>query len=347
MDGDADDPLSRREVEAAVRAVEPEFRVADVTWCEDGSDVLYFVTVETADGRRDLVLKLCSYTDPEEFRVEPHLLDVLTERTSIPVPAMVGTVDDHPDLPTPFFLMERCEGEHVTGDELDLDAVGRVAREAGRNLGELHALGSFDRYGFLRCQRDDPDVRPGIDADGYTLGVGDPIDSWREWLLAEVEPMYGDVDDPFDDLVPDLRSFVESNADLLDSDGPTVLADVDYWYGNVLLDPGTGETRAVIDFGKMHTATAEYNLAITEQFLARFAPLDSDRRRRVREQLYAGYEETNALDRGDRFEERRAYYLALTWLGPLTLFDDWYGPQYDGDPDELATRYRTALSELL
>jgi aminoglycoside phosphotransferase (APT) family kinase protein len=347
MSTSPEDEFTRAEVEAAVRAVETGWEVEDVARCEGGTDTLYFVTVATARGRRELVLKACTYVEPEAFRVEPYVLAVLADRTSIPVPEVVGTVDDHPDLPTPFFLMERRAGEQIAEDDLSIDALGRVAYEAGRHLGELHALGSFNRYGDLRCRRDDPTVRPGIVAADCVLGVSDGTDSWREWLLPEFESALGDIDGRFRDLAVDLRAFVESEAYRIEDDGPPVLIDEDYWYGNVLLDPDTGATRAVLDFGDTHTATAEYNLALTEQFLCEFAPLDSDRRRRVHERLYDGYEETKALDRGDQFERRRKYYLVTTWIGPLVLFSDWYAPEDSSGRDELATRYRTALETLM
>lgn len=342
-----EDPLSESAVEASVHAVRPEWEVDDGIWCADGSDTLYYVTVETDDGPREIVLKVCTYADPEEFRTEPYLLDAIAERTSIPVPEVFGTVDDHADLTTPFFVMERCFGERVSGSDLEVDALGRVAFEAGQNLGELHALGSFDRYGYLSCQRDDPDVRPGVEGDDYVLGVADGTDSWREWLLGEVEPLFADIDEPFRDLEDDLRAFAEDGADLLESDGPPELIDPDYWYGNVLVDAESGETKHVLDFGKTHTGTAEYNLVLTEQFLCEFAPLDSERRRRVRNRLLAGYERTNSLDRSERFEDRRDYYLLLTWLGPLVLFEEWYADEYEATPDEQEARYREAISTLL
>lgn len=347
MADDTDDPLSASTVGAAVRAVDPDAAGVDATPHAGGSETLYFVTAETAAGRRELVLKVRSYDDPGAFRTEPHLLDALAERTSIPVPAVVGSVDDHPELPTPFFVMERCTGERVRAGDLAPDALRRVAFDAGRYLGELHAVGSFDGYGGVRCRVDDPSVRPGVVVGDRVLGVADGSGSWRDWLPEQARAALSALDGRFRDLEADLRAFLAENEDCLDGDGPPVLVDDDYRYGNLLVDPGTGETRAVLDFGNASTATAAYNLVLVEQFLSEFAALDADRRRRIRAALREGYGETNALDPGDGFERRRTYYLVATWIGPLTLLSEWYADAYPAGPDEQARRYRDALSTLL
>lgn len=69
------------------------------------------------------------------------------ERTSVPVPNVVGAVDDHDDLPTPFLVMDAADGTALGQRDvgaLSDDALRRVARESGAFLADLHAVDVVD-----------------------------------------------------------------------------------------------------------------------------------------------------------------------------------------------------------
>lgn len=331
-----------------VRAVRPEWTVREATPAESGTDAVHDVTVETRGGSRECVLKACTAVPPVDFRPEPYLLALLGRRTSIPVPRVVAAVDDHEDLPAPYFLMERCEG--VTADDVDLvpGAVERVARAAGRYAGEYHGVGDFHRFGRLRLDCDLDHSRVGATVDGRTLAVADEGESsWRSW----VEDLYGnwitDLDDRFADLRPILETFVESRLDALDRSFDPALGHVDYKYWNVLVRPGTGETTAVLDWAHATAMEPCYDLVVTEDHLSRWAALDSPRRRRVRAALEAGYAETNRLERDAAFDARRELYLAVSRLQPLVRFSEWFADASTAERRETAARHRQFVNDLL
>ena len=379
-DFDADgDEFSEATLRQMVSEIRPEWTLSEATPADEGTDAVYFVTVETPEGSRECVLKACEFLDPEEFRPEPHLMALIDRRTSIPVPSVVGAVDsaasptprseggetagaDHDDLPAPFFLMERLEGEVREGDarELPAEAVERLAREAGRNLGEVHALGDFEQFGPVRLARDVSDAndvdadrdsdrnRSGISIDGRTLTVGEAgVDSWRAHFERIADSNFGDLHDRFTDLEPDLRAFVDARLDALDGSFDPVLGHDDYRLGNLLVDPEAGETKAVLDWGNAHTTEVQYNLVLTEQYFSGWAPHDDPLRERVRAALREGYETTNDLPRDPDFERRRELYLAVMHLFPMVWFSLWYGDGSEAEREEVVDLHRRAVSELV
>ena len=351
-----DDELSPTTLRRMVREIRAEWTVREATPAEEGTDVVYFLTVETPGGLRECVLKACEFLDPEAFRPEPHLLDLLDQCTSIPVPGVVGAVDDHDDLPAPFFLMERCDGEVREGDarELPPDAVERIARDAGRYLGELHGVGDFERFGPLRLARDvereetDAGSAPSIGGGDRALTLGDAArDSWRERFTEQTDYSLENLEDRFADLEPDVRTFVDEHLDALDRPFPAVVAHHDYRLGNLLVDSETGETRAVLDWGNMSTMEAQYELVYTEQYLSEWAPHDDPFRDRVRTALREGYEATNELERDADFERRRELYLAKSRLSPLVWFSLWYENGSDAEREGAAEKHRRAIRNLV
>ncbi|MFC4549035.1 MULTISPECIES: phosphotransferase family protein [Halorussus] len=344
-----------------VREVRPEWTLRAATPAEEGTDVVYFLTVDTGEGTRECVLKACEFLDPEAFRPEPYLLDLLDRRTSIPVPGIVGAVDDHDDLPAPFFLMERLDGEVREGDARDLapEAMERIARDAGRNLGRLHRLGEFERFGPLRLAGYADESATGRNeargetprrfaAGDRTLTLGESTrDSWRERFEEVIDSCLDNVEARFEDLVPDLRAFVADRLDALDRSFPAVIGHDDYRLGNLLVDPETGETHAVLDWGNVATMEAQCELVDVEQYLCEWAPHDDPLRERVRASLLAGYRETNEIDRDDDYERRRELYLATSRLSPMVCFSLWNEGAGEDAREATAKKHREAVLELV
>ncbi|UPV73004.1 phosphotransferase [Halorussus limi] len=379
---DADRELSAETVEAMVREIRPAWSVREATPAAEGTDVVYFVTAETPDGPRECVLKACEFLDPRAFRPEPYLMAVVGRRTSIPVPDVVGAVDDHPDLPAPFYLMERCDGE-VREDEvrdLPADATERLARDAGRYLADLHALGDFEAFGTVVLARDADARGAGPTADDSALVTDAAVrvtdraaaptagrtaalttdeaatDSWRARVERTVADNLGDFHDRFADLEADLWKFIDSRLDALHGDFDPVFGDDDYRLGNLLVDPATGETRAVLDWGNASTLEPQYNLVVTEQHLSGWARHDDPLRERVRAALREGYRERSErgassapddLGFGPDAERRRELYLGVTRLLPLVWFSLWYDGRTDAGREAAAEMHRRAVRELV
>ncbi len=329
--GDIDDDAVR----AMVRHLRPEWRVRDWTRADEGTDFVAFVDAATPAGDRAVVLKAASFLDAESFRPEVRTLALVNDRTDIPAPSVIDSRDAHADLPAPFFLMDRLDGEQVDGpDDLAPAALDRLAREAGRHLAALHDAASWDAYGVLRCAED---VAGPAGPGG--LAPADPRDSWRGRLREPAEYHLGNLHPRFADLEADLRAAIEERLDAAPSHPEPVLVHGDYRYGNLLLDPDSGATRAVLDWGNQSTGDAALDLVLAEQYLCDWAAPGDPARERVRDALRAGYRKRRPLAT-DRV--RRELYLLQSWTAPLAWFDLWYG-----DDDEPAEKHRAGLAELL
>lgn len=261
------------DVAGMVRACRPGWRVLDNERSEFGTDFVCFVTCETPEGARETVLKATTagFVDPDIARAEPRLLAVVGRETAIPVPEVYGFVDAHETYPAPFYLMERVDGVNAEGDPDALPAAARerVVREAGVNLADLHELGTLPRVGSTGVMHGELAVLDG----------GRPTDDFREWLRSGVDdtldaladgtffPELADRPDRFADLVPELEAELDARiAALSEPDAPRY-CHWDYRYGNLLVDPETGETRAVLDWANLTAAEPAYNLAKVEAHL--------------------------------------------------------------------------------
>ncbi|MDS0297934.1 phosphotransferase [Halogeometricum sp. S1BR25-6] len=97
-------------------------------------------------------LKASPDGEPRSIPAEPRIQSILRARTSMPVPAVRGVVDDHGALPTSYFLMDALPGERVAYERVTRfgdDALRRLARETGEQLGELHSVPAVDAFGFV------------------------------------------------------------------------------------------------------------------------------------------------------------------------------------------------------
>lgn len=266
--------VSDDDVVEMVRTCCPDWRVGDLERSEFGTDLVCFVTCTTPRDQHGAVLKATTagFVDPEVARAEPRLLRLVGRETTIPVPEVFGFVDAHETFPAPFYVMGRVDGENFEGRPDDLSPTARecVVREAGTNLAELHELGTLPRMGKIGV----------TDGDLAVLdGEHGPVDDLREWVRAGVEKTLGALadgtyfpelaDDPdrFADLVPVLREELDTRLDALSEPAAPRYCHWDYRYGNLLVDPETGETRAVLDWANLTAAEPAYNLAKVEAHL--------------------------------------------------------------------------------
>lgn len=332
---DDTDPLPTADLRRMLAHVDPDWRLVDAEPSAESSDAVYLATVEDGGTERCVVLKYPVLVEDDRFRREAALTDYVAANTSLPVPAVLGSVDEHDELPAPFFVMEHREGVNPQAMDGDLDpgARDRVVREAGRNLAELHDLGPLSGFGWVTVE-------------GGELAVRDPRDSWRETVRSWVETPLSDLADPFADLEADLRAGLEARIAGLPDDVPAVPAHNDYRPGNLLVDPATGETRAVLDWGAAMAMHDEYELASVEQAFCGPAPPDADGRERVRSALLAGYRERRPLGREGLAERRETYLLAYRVIG-MHWFPYWYEDASASRRAEIAARYREEARALL
>ncbi|GKZ14382.1 phosphotransferase [Haladaptatus sp. T7] len=338
-----DTTLQTERVPRLVQEILGERSVTDVIPADEGTDDVFFVTVEMPDGDRSCVLKSRSFVDPPSFRVEPRILDFVNRRTGIPVPNVLGYVDEHDDLSAPFFLMERASGEAVSGPtSLTDDALSRTARDAGRHLGELHAAATFDGYGWLRAGMD-ADAEPSVG----DLSLADLEPDWPARVRSYAEANLSRIEESerFADLTDDLRVGLDGHLEAVPETPEPVLLHDDYRFGNLLVDSETGAVRTVLDWGNQFTGHHEFDLATTEHYLCGRRPLDADRRAIVHDALLDGYAETNELTRDDAFRRRQRAYRFVAQLSALAWFDLWY--RGSDDPEKDATRQKELALSLL
>ena len=317
--------------------------MTNVVPADEGTDDVFFVTVEMPDEDRHCVLKVCSFLDPPPFRVEPRILDFVNRHTEIPVPNVLGYVDDHDSLPAPFFLMQRAPGEQLSGPEsLPERSLERTAHDAGRHLAELHSAATFNGYGWL-CASVDADEEPSVDDIALTGREPDwpsRLRSYAEGSLARIEES-----GRFADLLDELRAGLDSYLEVVPEDPEPVLLHDDYRFGNLLVAPDTGAVRTVLDWGNQFTGHREFDLATTEHYLCGRAPLGDDRRAVVREALLSGYTEVDELTRDGEFRRRQRAYRFVGQLSALAWFDLWYGKS--DDPEAVAAQQKELALSLL
>lgn len=301
-----------------VHAVRPDLRVECVEAIERGTHELWFVTIETSTGTQDCVLK-AKGDSPEAtaqsrgIAVEARLLELLGVTTDLPVPEVLGRVDSHEDLPTPFFLMTHLDGSPIETDawELPTDRLVSLARTIGEHLGQLHAVAAFDAFGEISTI-EETGQSEGTRSLGreYGLSLSHPTASWRdrvERIVDEESTRFSE--SRFGDLEPRVRTALESRMAAIDEPNMPAIAQFDYNLENVLVDPETDAVCGRIDWEMAGKATdPEWHLTWTEANFCQTLPLDSRRRDRVKTALYEGYIESNSLDRGSQFAERRRFY---------------------------------------
>lgn len=338
------DASTLAEIERMVRLASEEFEVVSATPVDAGYNDSYQLHVRSAKAPRTCVLKT-NVGPPEWLRVEARLYTLLKHATTIPVPTVYGSIDDHPDLPTPFILMEHIAGAHPPANPNDIcdAALIYLGRQFGRYLGELHALESIDAFGPVRAFVDatDPGGTSGqVRAAGLT--VDQPQEEWRRWLQAFTRDRLAEhAETRFSDLTARIRAAIDARTARMTDSSTPVLGRIDHAGGNVLVDPTTMEITGLIDWDMVHTVHAEYDLVCAEQSLSGTASFDDEARVNVRQALHEGYAETNQVEM-DR-DLRRLYLLANLVVRQLWL-SAWVP---SSEAEAIEQRHRELILELL
>ena len=335
--------VDRSDVARMVDAIAPDWRVERVRPSDEGSTDVFFLTVGTPDGPREVVLKTCSgdaVTDTVA-RSEPRFLKLLASETEIPIPETFGFVDEHPDLPAPFFLAERLPNESGAGrfDDLTTPALERLIADAGRHLAELHDVRSLDRFGQI-----------GVEA-GELAVVDDGCgrrDRWTDWLLADVEETLDGLEGSrFDDLVSPLRDHLRDAIPALGAPDESALIHWDYRLGNLLIDLETGETTGVLDWADLLTGDPVYNLVTVEDHNVNWQTRDVVLRRRLRDRFFAAYDSHRSGERPADFRDRKRVYHLCHRLNAMACLPDWYANADGAVRDERAAEHRLFVRDYL
>lgn len=357
----SDEEWTRRDLADAVvremvRNLRAEWSVAGIERAEEGTNFVATVEVATPAGTRTAVLKATTagFVPPESARAEPRVLSLVGRETSIPVPAVYGFRDDHPDHPTPFYLMEHVEGENYEGQAKALPRAirERICTDAGRYLAELHELGPLPTAGTVGVADGDLAV---LDSGDFTA-----YDDPREMVLEGAEeavdalaeggffPGKADDRERFADLVPPLREYLRGTVPALPEPDPPTYHHRDYRYGNLLVDPDTGETRAVLDWAGTMSAEPAYAIADAESLLfdsvAEDDGLVASLRSTLRE-AYADEREGWSFDADVR--ERIECYRLVNRLDAMACLPLWYEDATPAERDAQEQYHRAFVDHYL
>jgi aminoglycoside phosphotransferase (APT) family kinase protein len=349
--------VSRDCTEATVReqvaVVDPSVTVEAIESVNRGRSVVVAVTVRRGGEPADWFLKLAPEADDGGIPVDARLTALLGARTDVPVPTVYGVVDEHPDLPTPYYVSSAMEGSALDYAEvgwLSDDALRRLARETGAALGRLHGIDAVESFGVVRSAagRSYTGDRPTGGVDDLSV---DGRDSWTDWLDAWVDRELGrHADSRFAGLTPRLRSWAESRLSRVDDPDRPVLGRNDHGLHNLLVDPETGAVRAMLDWA--------YTLAVAPAFDFHYAEyiyggrylsaIESvpDRQSLVREAMLAGYRSV-APDRVERVADPCPLYDLLASVRVMNDFE-LLAPQLpDGTSEVVADGLRADTERLL
>ena len=348
--------VPEEDVTGMVQHLQSDWRVASVERSEYGTDLVAMLDVDSPDRRRRVVLKATTadWVGPETARAEPRLLSLVARETDIPVPSLFGVCERHSEYPAPFFLMEYVDGTNHEDRWPPLRVRERVLREAGRNLAAIHELDVLagTRVGRVGVQDGTLGV---LETDEFSPGT-----AFHDWLLSACEESLDSLADGgyfpelaadrtrFADIVPELRAYLRDTLPDLPEPEPPVLCHSDYRYGNLLVDPETGETRAVLDWGLLSAAAPAYNLAKTESFLLspdRDGPEVIARLRERFRSAYTGRRDGWTFDELTR--ERMRLYRLTCRIDAMSCLPLWHEDASPAEREQVADRHRAFVAEYL
>jgi len=337
-----------------VDRIDPTWTVETATPADDGHHVVYFLTVTTPEGPRECVLKATRPNQSSACDDEARLLAVLGAHTDLPVPAVLGAVDDADGLPTPAFLAARRSGENRSRTaltEFSAEEVRGLAHSTGRLLAELHRFDVVDGYGFVGVEpRGTLDGgRPSADPD--QIAVADATDSWVEYLRGEIERLDDSLAETrFADLRDVVLPAIDGRIDDLAGEFDPVLARIDQSLDNSLVDSETGRVTGLLDWEFCVAATPAYDLAFVEYSLVgghwRLLSAGPDHSAAVGEALLSGYRAAGPAHVVEQFRANRACYTLLVRAHEMANFAAWFdgvGAEFDDQRDEAARRLRAEL----
>lgn len=374
--GSPDATVADDVVREMVAACRPSWTVDGIDRVEEGTDFVAVLDVDaarpdasapadataapadagaTTPERAVLKATTSGFVEPAVARSEPRFFEFLAAETDIPVPDVYGYRDDHEELPAPFYVVEYVPGENYEDSTRPLseDAIRRALRAAGENLAELHELGPLPAVGRIGVRDGDLAVLDTDDAPRFDDAreqvrgeFADVIDALADgtWF-----PERADEPARFADLVPELREYAAATVPALPEPEQPTYCHWDYRWGNVLLDPETGATQAVLDMAKLASIEPAYNLATVESHMLDADDPDPetlDARRDVLRDAYVGAR-TDDWTFTPEIRERVACYRLLSEIVAMACLPLWHEDATAEERDAIAADHREFVRERL
>lgn len=328
--------LPEDEIEAMIRLINPEWRLREATFIADGISAIYRVRVTTPATVDEYYLKATPL--PEDADIEPrvateaHLTECVRRHTDIPVPTVIGAVDEHDAVRTPFFLMGAMPGhKHDMNVLCDTspDSIASLARETGQYLGQLHNIDTpnlqqfgrgftYDAESSLRGEQPRGDPTKLTFPDGYS--------SWpnrmQDWVEEDLDALAES--DRFADLAAPIERRLADLVERLPTSVTPVVGRVDHGLWNLLTDEPCSRSTAWLDWGSLFAVPPAFDLAIVEYYLGGGSWLGladvSKHWPHLRTALLEGYRLERPLP--DAYELQRRCYLLDVLTASLSSLDD-------------------------
>lgn len=227
----------------------------------------------------------------------------------------------------------------------------RVVAEAGRNLVALHEVGRLPVVGAVGVRDGDLAV---LDADEYPR-----YDDTRTWLLSNCKDALSaledggwflelaDRPDRFADLVPVLGDHLREAISALPDPDPPTYCHWDYRYGNLLVDPDSGETRAVLDWANLRAADPACNLAKAESHLFDPTAENGDRVADLRRQFRTAYESARPDWTFDDARECTETYCLICRIDAMACLPLWLEDATAEERDKRERQHRAFVADCL
>ena len=185
------------------------------------------------------------------LRGEIELLRLAAALPGVPAPRVLLTDLTRTHVEVDVMVAEMLPGDswHDSHPVMTPDAERAAAEAVGAVLAELHTV-TGDRFGY-------PEAASGVGGATWPEAFGAMMTA----LLADAERWGVEVDAAL------VRAAVASSTDQLAEVTTPHLIHMDLWPGNVLLDPGTGLIRGVVDFERGLFADPLMDLVGHEPFL--------------------------------------------------------------------------------
>lgn len=198
------------------------------------------------DTRDSMVVQLCA--NPRWLEPEALLLELIADRTTVPVPAVYGsgTVDD-----TAYLLTEYVPGDdlHERFTHLNAEKRRTLVRSLGETLARLHEAFQFEGYGRLVVAE---------------RSLATSRDEWGEWFTEYGLEAIRRLPEPFEPLRTELQMFIRGAVP--GHNPPAHLYPWDFRPGNTLVD-GRGIT-AIVDWEAPLAAPASLAVVNAEYLIA-------------------------------------------------------------------------------
>lgn len=354
--------IPRSTISQMVAAIDSAATIREAELAESGHLSVYHLTVDSPPGTHNWVLKASPNGDHRGITTEARLLSMLATHTSLPVPAVIGAVDDHDTLPAPFFLMESAGGTKVPKrdiGQLSDEVIEHLAYQSGTYLARLHRVNGPCGYGRIDVEESQPvsGARPPADVDQFTItdlqgaSAVSPdawptvIETWAEHTLELHEATQ------FGDLTTEIRPVVRDYIDSLSGPFHPVIGRIDHGLHNLLLDAETGDITCMIDWGFTLSVPAAYDLACVEANLSlgpwSILPSTPNRRPLIRDTLLTAYRDAGRSTVVDQFRAHHSIYELLALLRAMNHLSMAMPDATEAQLETAAEEYRKVITKFV